>query len=91
MSTPIWAPWPVLATRAVDVARPRAQGQAMISTETAAPNASWLERPAMSHPARVATARAMTTGTNTADTRSASRCTGALPAGAAAAIRVIWP
>jgi hypothetical protein len=58
----------------------------MISTETAAPNANWLERPAMSHPAR-----AMTTGTNTADTRSASRCTCALPAGAAATIRVIWP
>ncbi len=36
-------------------------------------------------------ARAMTTGTNTAETRSASRCTGAFPDWASVTRRAIWP
>ena len=77
---PSWAPRPVPTSRAVGVARPRAQGQAMIRTATAAVkaiSARLARRPARRRgwPA----ARPRTTGTNTADTRSARRCTGALP------------
>jgi len=38
ISTPSWAPRPVPASSAVGVARPRAHGQAMISTATAGDN-----------------------------------------------------
>ena len=40
ISNPIWAPRPVPTSRAVGVASPKAQGQAIISTATAAVNAS---------------------------------------------------
>src|SRR5699024_10842824 len=40
MSTPIWAPRPVPTSRAVGVARPSAQGQAITSTATAAVKAA---------------------------------------------------
>ena len=77
---PIWAPRPVPTISAIGVASPSAQGQAMMSTETA----TSIERPApcpvASHPASVARASAITTGTKTAETRSASRCAPALPA-----------
>ena len=76
---PSWAPRPVPTSSAVGVASPSAQGQAMISTATAAVNAAAAPAPAASQNTSVATARAITTGTNTAETRSASRCTGALP------------
>ena len=75
---------------AVGVARPSAQGQAMISTETAAPNANEALSPAASQNASVAAASAITTGTKTAEIRSASRCTGAFPACACATSRAIW-
>ena len=75
---PSWAARPVPTSSAVGVARPRAQGQAITSTATAA----------VKPPVRVAEQRPRrrrspprapsTTGTNTAETRSASRCTGAL-------------
>ena len=86
---PSCAPRPVPTSIAVGVARPIAHGQATISTATAAVNAAPAPAPAASHPASVATATPMTTGTNTAETRSASRCTGALPAWACVTSRAI--
>ena len=80
MRMPSWAPRPVPTSRAVGVASPRAHGQAMMSTATAAANAAEAPPPS-GHPHAEGAQRrgAMTTGTKTADTRSASRCTGALP------------
>ena len=77
---PSCAPRPVPTSSAVGVARPSAHGQAMISTATAAVNASSaaLRRSAASTRA-CATASTITIGTKTAETRSASRWTGALP------------
>ena len=80
---PSWAPRPVPVRIAVGVARPIAHGQAMISTATAAVNPAVAGRPAANQAASVTAAMTMTTGTNTAETRSASRCTGGLPACAA--------
>ena len=76
-------PWraatPVPVTMAAGVARPRAQGQAMTSTATAA-NRAWPKSPAQAHhSSRVSRATAITRGTNTAETRSTSCCRGALP------------
>ena len=90
MRMPSWAPRPVPTSSAVGVARPRAHGQAMISTDTAAVKAVAAGSPWPSQKPRVATARAITTGTNTADTRSARRCTGALPIWADSTSRPIW-
>ena len=90
ITMPSWAPRPVPTRMAVGVARPIAHGQAMISTATAAVNAAPALCPAASHPASVTMATPMTTGTNTAEIRSASRCTGALPAWASATSRAIW-
>jgi hypothetical protein len=73
ITMPSWAPRPVPTRSAVGVARPIAHGQAMISTATAAVNAAPAPCPVTSHPASVAAATAMTTGTNTAEIRSASR------------------
>ena len=52
----------------------------MISTATAAANAKAGSEPLASQKPSVATEIAITIGTKTAETRSASRCTGALPA-----------
>ena len=90
MRMPSWAPRPVPTSSAVGVASPRAHGQAMISTATAAVNAVVAPAPAPSQNPSVATARAMTTGTKTAETRSARRCTGALPFCASVTRRAIW-
>ena len=90
MMMPSWAPRPVPTMIAVGVASPRAHGQAMISTATAAVNADAADSPTPSQKPRVATARAMTIGTNTAEMRSASRCTGALPVCASSTRRAIW-
>ncbi|TWH25837.1 hypothetical protein L600_000900000870 [Isoptericola variabilis J7] len=90
MSTPSWAPRPVPTSRAVGVARPSAHGQAMMSTATAAVNANCVLAPARSQPTRVSAAMPKATGTNTAEIRSASRCTGALPVCAWATSRPIW-
>ncbi len=51
----------------------------MISTATAAAKANEAPLPSASQKTRVATASAITIGTKTAEIRSASRCTGALP------------
>ena len=87
---PSWAPRPVPTSRAVGVASPSAHGQAMISTATAAAKAVSAPAPVTSQNPRVTSARPMTIGTNTADTRSASRCTGALPVCACSTSRAIW-
>ena len=73
------------------VASPRAQGQAMISTETAAVKVKWSPR-TVAEPvrSRVPTASAMTTGTKTLATWSASRWLGALPIWAVPTSRAIW-
>ena len=79
MSTPSWAPRPVPTSSAVGVASPSAQGHAMISTATAAVKASWRGGRSASQAASVTTASTSTIGTKIAETRSASRCTRALP------------
>ena len=79
ISRPSCAPRPVPTISAVGVARPSAHGQAMIRTATAAVNADAALPPVASQTARVASESAITTGTNTADTRSARRWTCALP------------
>ena len=87
---PSWAPRPVPTISAVGVARPSAHGQATISTATAAVKATSGPAPAPSQKPRAPAAIAITTGTNTADTRSASRWTSALPFCAASTSRAIW-
>ena len=89
MSRPSCAPRPVPTSRAVGVARPSAHGQAMISTATAAVNANEAGSPAPSQKPSVATERPITIGTNTPETRSASRCTSALPDWASVTSRAI--
>ena len=60
------------------MARPSAQGQAMTSTAMATSSAREGSPVATHHPTKVSAASTSTTGTKTADTRSARRCTGAL-------------
>ena len=86
---PSWAPRPVPTISAVGVASPSAQGQAMMRTATAAVNAADAPAPRSSHTASVPSESAMTTGTNTPDTRSARRCTSALPFWASSTRRAI--
>ena len=74
---------------AVGVAKPRAHGQAMISTATAAVNASETEPATSSQPPSVSSEMPITIGTKTAETRSTSRWIGALPAWASATSRAI--
>ena len=90
MKMPSWAPRPEATTRAAGVARPSAQGQAMISTASAALNAWPAGLPASSQPASVSAAQASTAGTNTAQIRSASRWMPALPAWACSTIVIRW-
>ena len=89
MTIPSWAPRPVPTMIAVGVASPSAHGQAMIRTATAAVNASFAEWPVRSHAASVVSAITNTIGTKIADTRSASRCTGAFDPCASATRRAI--
>ena len=89
MSRPSCAPRAVPTMSAVGVARPSAQGQAMMRTATAALTASPAPCPATSQPASVASASPTTTGTKTAETRSARRWTCALPDWASATSRAI--
>ena len=83
ITTPNWAARPVPTSSAVGVAKPKAQGQAITSTATAAVIAAWALWPVASQPRKVKAARAKTVGTNTELTRSARRCTGAFAAWAA--------
>ena len=86
---PSCAPRPVPTISAVGVARPSAHGQAMIRTATAAVKALAAQAPNASQPTSVASEITITTGTKIAETRSASRCTGALPDCAASTSRAI--
>ncbi len=93
MRMPSWAPRPVPTISAVGVARPRAHGQAMIRTATAAVKAAVGLSVISSQVTQVPSARASTTGTKTPEIRSASRCTSALPFCASStsrAIRASW-
>ena len=66
MITPSCAARPVPTMIAIGVANPSAQGQAMISTATAAVNASSAPWPVTSQPTSVSAAMPIATGTNTA-------------------------
>ncbi len=79
MSTPDWAPRPTPTMIDIGVAKPSAQGQAMMSTETAAirPKVSRGSGPNSDQPLKASTATASTSGTNQPETRSASRWIGA--------------
>ena len=90
ITMPSWAPRPVPTSSAVGVARPSAQGQAMINTATAAVNAKAVPAPSSSQVTRVITDSAITIGTKMPEIRSASRCTWALPVCASSTIRAIW-
>ena len=87
---PSWAPRPVPTIRAVGVASPRAHGQAMIRTATAAVNAAVSPASAPIQNPRVATDSAITIGTKIPETRSARRWTCALPFCASSTSRAIW-
>ena len=79
-STPSSAPRPVPTRIAAGVARPRAQGQAMIRTATPLRRAVASSASPRSQPTNVAEPIARTTGAKTPATRSTSFCTGALEA-----------
>ena len=74
-STPAVAAFPVATMIDIGVARPSAQGQAMISTETAARSAcgSLGAGPTSAQATKATTAAPTTTGTNTPETTSAIR------------------
>ena len=81
---------PLPTMMATGVARPRAQGQLMTSTEMPRARAKPRPRPSSSQTAVVTRAMAMTAGTNTPDTLSATLAMGALVAAASLTIRMIW-
>ena len=87
---PISAALPVPTMMATGVARPKAQGQEITSTEMALDRANSKPMPAISHTMAVTMAMAMTTGTNTPLTLSASRAMGALELLASSTRRMIW-
>ena len=72
------------------MASPRAQGQAMISTATAAAKARTAEPSATYQTTKVAMASDSTTGTKMPLTRSASRWIGARDPWASRISRTIW-
>ena len=87
---PFFAPMPFPTMIATGVARPRAQGQLITSTEMARARAKPMVSPTSSHTIRVTMAMPMTAGTNTPDTRSAIFAMGALVAAASLTIWIIW-
>ena len=93
MRMPSSAALPVPTMTAVGVARPRAQGQAMMRTATVVPMASTSRSvlgPNVIQPMKVARAASRTAGTNQAETWSASRCIGAWEPWASSTRRMIW-
>ena len=86
-------PVPVPTMTAVGVARPMAQGQAMMSTEMAETSANVRagSGPSSNQATNVMAARTMTSGTNHSVTRSAMRWMGALEPCASRTMRTIWP
>ena len=87
---PFAAPRPVPTMMAVGVARPSAHGQETTSTDTAMVNANSGVCPTASQTAAATTAIAMTIGTNTPATLSASLAMGALELVASSTNRMIW-
>ena len=90
-STPAVAPRPVPTMIDIGVARPSAQGQAMISTATALTSA-WASRgsgPTRFQTTKATTATSTTAGTNQAETLSASAWIGARERCASATMRTI--
>ena len=90
-STPACAPRPIAVTSETGVARPSAQGQAMISTAMALSSA-WSKRgsgPTRAHATKVSAEAPSTNGVNQAATRSASRAIGASLSCAASTRRTI--
>jgi hypothetical protein len=75
---------------AVGVASPSAHGQAMISTATAATNPLAGSLPTTAQPVKVSAATASTSGTKTAEMRSARRCSWPLPVWACSTSWTIW-
>ena len=89
MRMPFSAPLPVPSMIAVGVASPRAQGQEMTRTLTAAVKANSASAPSANHTSAVTTAMAITIGTKTALMRSARRATGAFEDVASSTRRMI--
>ena len=75
---------------ATGVARPKAHGQEITSTEIALASANAHVSPAISHPIIVINAVMMTKGTKYPDTVSAIRAIGAFVAAASLTILIIW-
>ena len=89
MTIPICAARPLPTINAVGVAKPSAQGHAIINTATAAVNASEVDEPTKNHPINVAIDNPITVGTKIPLTRSASLWTGAFVVCASLTRRVI--
>jgi hypothetical protein len=91
-STPSSAARPVPTMIEVGVARPMAQGQAMISTATALTSAKVAagSGPKTSQTVKVRAAAAMTAGTNQAVTLSTSAWIGSFEPWAVSTMRMIW-
>ncbi len=88
-STPSSAARPVPTRMETGVANPIAQGQAMMSTATAAVSAAATPPPASSQPAKVAAASAITAGTNHIVTRSTTAWIGSFAPWASSTIRAM--
>ena len=87
---PFFAPMPFPTMIATGVASPSAHGQLMTSTEIPLASAKPAVWPAISHTAMVTSAMAITAGTNTPETRSATFAMGAFVAAASLTIWMIW-
>ena len=87
---PFFAPRPFPTIIATGVARPRAQGQLITSTEMPLARAKPTVCPAKSQPSVVITAMVITAGTKMPDTLSATFAMGALVAAASLTIWIIW-
>ena len=88
-SIPFFAPTPLPTIMATGVARPNAQGQLMTSTDMPRASAKPTSRPRSSHTAVVTAAMAITTGTNTPETLSATFAIGAFVAAASLTMAII--
>ena len=80
ITMPSWAPRPLPTISAVGVAKPNAQGQAIMRTATAAVNAFVASPSTTNHAINVTSEMSSTTGTKMLLTLSASFCTGAFVA-----------
>ena len=90
MRMPFRAPVPVPTIMAVGVARPRAQGQEMTSTEMTMLRAKGILSPAISQIIPASSAMPITAGTKMPLILSASRAIGALEEAASSISRMIW-